>query len=106
VSDLHAPAETTIESQEAAVPVEPAQPVAPTRYSLRERRAQPGRWASKRGSKEYGLHITATKAIKSHGEAAVTAMLLELEQMLEKKVWRPVDTSKLSYQERKTIIIS
>ena len=52
------------------------------------------------------MHITATKAIKSHGKETISAILQELEQMLEKKVWRPVDVNNLSATERKGIIIS
>ena len=82
------------------------QPTQAHRYSLRERRAQPGRWNQKASKNEYGLHITATKAIKSHGKEAITAMLLEIQQMLKKEVWKPVDVGKLTPLQRKSIIIT
>jgi hypothetical protein len=76
------------------------------RYNLRSRRAQPGRWATKTSKKEYGLHITATKALKSHGREAISAMLMEIQQMISKNVFKPVNVNNLTAEERKSIIIT
>jgi len=105
--------EPTVATEEPeAIPDKPQdvqsqqQPTYPCRYNLRERRAQPGRWSQKPPKTEYGLHVTATKAIRSYGKEAIKAMLLELEQMLQKEVWKPIDVSTLSPAERKSVIIT
>ena len=87
----------------------PAAPVAsPTsRYNLRSNRSyghRDGHWRTRK--EHYGLHITAKKAIGTYGKQAVSVMLEELKQMLDKGVWEPVAASTLTFEQRKAIIRS
>jgi hypothetical protein len=40
---------------------------------------------------EIGLHITIKKAIEKYGHEATDAIMSELKQMVDKKVWHPID---------------
>jgi len=100
---------TGVQQPGATVEEPPASPLVPTssRYNLRANRTyghKDGHW---RNSKDaYGLHITARKALRTYGKQAVSVMLEELKQMLDKGVWEPVNVNSLSYDQRKSIIRS
>ena len=57
-------------------------------------------------SRERILNISVREAIRTRGAAAEIAIMKELSQMIDKKVWRPVRTSSLSGTDRSRIIRS
>jgi hypothetical protein len=56
--------------------------------------------------KQSTLIMTIKRALESHGSVASEAVKKELKQMLDKRVWHPIDMSKLNYETRKGIIRS
>jgi len=64
-----------------------------SRFNLRSNRSydhRDGHWRTQK--EQYGLHITAMKALNSYGQQAIHVML-ELKQMLDKGVWEPVNVN-------------
>jgi hypothetical protein len=57
-------------------------------------------------TREYGLHITVRSAINKFGKTATRVIADELQQMLDKKVWTPVEQKDLSPDERRKSIRS
>ena len=57
-------------------------------------------------NRERIMNISVREALKTRGAAAEIAILKELSQMVDKKVWRPVHTSSLSGTDRSMIIRS
>ena len=55
---------------------------------------------------EYVLNITVNEALRTRGRDAETVIQKELNQMIEKKVWTPVQVRKLSGEEKSRIIRS
>ena len=78
------------------------------RYNLRQRHGdwRQGPWQERERVHEYGLHITAGAAVTKFGDKALEVMKKELQQMLDKKVWKPVMIRDLSEEDRKKIIPS
>lgn len=56
--------------------------------------------------KEYVLNISVNEALRTRGKEAESVILKELGQMLEKKVWTPVDIHRLPREEKARIIRS
>jgi hypothetical protein len=52
------------------------------------------------------MHISLKRALTLHPDPAKRAIIMELKQMIEKKVWTPVHRSKLSYDLRHGVIRS
>jgi hypothetical protein len=61
---------------------------------------------SNRERHEYGLHFTVKKAVAKFGKAALKSIAAECLQLLNKKVFHPVDVNALSTKERRAIIRS
>ena len=55
---------------------------------------------------EYVLNISVNEALRTRGKVAESVILKELGQMIEKKVWTPVDVQKLPREEKARIIRS
>lgn len=85
-----------------------AQPVEPEgRYSLRKRLDKDSKAKSIQQRKDYcSLHISVKKGIQKFGVKALEAIVSEMQQMLDKKVFHPVDVKTLTQQQRKSIIRS
>jgi len=84
-------------------------PSAPSaRYGLRNRGTlqMPKRYANCVVGKEYGLHVSARQALREHGEKGLTAIVEELQQLLDKKVMHPIDTREMSKSKFESIIRS
>jgi hypothetical protein len=56
--------------------------------------------------KEYGLHYTVKKAIAKFDKEAIKSIAAECLQLINKKVFHPIDVNKLSTKERRAIIRS
>ena len=56
--------------------------------------------------REYALTISVKAAIAAHGGKARKVIMDELVQMVTKKVWRPIEVSRLTISERRSIIRS
>lgn len=54
----------------------------------------------------YGLHVTVKNALTEHGKEALKVIIEELDQMIVKKVWEPVNVRLLQPDERRRIIRS
>jgi len=67
----------------------------------RERTWRDGPWNA-----QYNFHITVNKALRKFGKKALRAMAQELGQMLDLKVWRPVNVNKLGREALKGVIRS
>jgi len=66
------------------------QPTAPAHpYYLRSKKQE-----------HYGLHVSVKAAFRQHGKDALHSMYAELEQMEQKKVWRPIQLSEVRQDER------
>ena len=61
---------------------------------------------SKRARHEFGLHFTVKKAVVKFGKSALKSIAAECIQLINKKVFHPIDVSKLSTKERRAIIRS
>ena len=57
-------------------------------------------------SEERVMNITVREAIRTRGEEAERVIMKELGQMINKKVWTPIDGKKLTAEERRGIIRS
>ena len=55
---------------------------------------------------DHVLNISVNEALRTRGDAAVSVIEKELRQMIDKKVWEPVDVKGLSWEEKKRIIRS
>jgi hypothetical protein len=55
---------------------------------------------------ELAINITVRYAILTRGEEAERVIMKELVQMINKKVWTPIDGRKLTAEERRSIILS
>ena len=55
---------------------------------------------------DYVLNISVNKALRTRGDAALSVIEMELKQMIDKKVWGPVDVNGLSGEEKYRIIRS
>ena len=55
---------------------------------------------------EFVFNISVNEALRTRGDAAVNVIEKELGQMLENKVWAPVDLTGLSWEEKRRIIRS
>jgi hypothetical protein len=55
---------------------------------------------------ELAMNITVRNAILTRGEEAERVIMKELAQMINKKVWTPIDGRKLTAEERRSIIRS
>jgi hypothetical protein len=78
------------------------------RYNLRQRRGDwhHGPWQEQERVHEYGLHIKAGVAVDKFSDVAMDVMNMELQQMIDKKIWRPVIVSDLTTEEWRSIIAS
>ena len=56
--------------------------------------------------REYVMNISVNEALRTRGKDAEYVILKELEQMIEKKVWTPVNVQKLPREEKARIIRS
>lgn len=81
-------------------------PARANRTSWRERSQQIMLATLREKTLEYGLHLTVKKAIKTFGPLADEAILKELTQMLNLKVWTPVEVDRLSSLSSQAIIFS
>jgi len=70
------------------------------RYNLQPNRAQAGRW----NKRLYGLHLTIKLAGCKLGDRATKAIIKEMNQMLEKRVFHPVYLKDMSRDQTKNII--
>jgi hypothetical protein len=61
---------------------------------------------SKRARHEFGLHFTVKRAVANFGKSALKSIATECIQLINKKVFHPIDISKLSTKERRAIIRS
>jgi hypothetical protein len=61
---------------------------------------------SKRARHEFGLHFTVKKAVAKFGKSALKSIAAECIQLINKKVFHPIDVGKLSTKERRAIIRS
>ena len=59
-----------------------------------------------RSSDDRVLNITVREAIRTRGEEAERVIMKELSQMINKRVWTPIDGKKLTADERRAIIQS
>ncbi|CAN0349389.1 unnamed protein product, partial [Ectocarpus fasciculatus] len=93
-----APEPSSDDTSTAASPdAPPNAPVASPRYNLRPRRSH---WRDK-----YGLHMSLKRAMKDRPKEAMTSARLEIQQMIDRKVWkRPVKY--VSPEERRNVIHS
>ena len=64
------------------------------------------RYQLRSGNKQYTLIMTVKRAIETHGTKASESVKAELKQMIDKKVWHPVNIGDLSHDVRKNIIRS
>ena len=96
----------TSDRDTAAPDTQSAAPLPSGRYNLRTRPSREERNQQLAERKEYGLHISVKKALNTFGEKAVSSIMDELDQMLTKEVFYPVDVNELSVQQKKTIIRS
>jgi Reverse transcriptase (RNA-dependent DNA polymerase) len=55
---------------------------------------------------EHVMNITVSEAIRTRGDEAESVMIKELGQMVNKKVWTPIDGKNLTAEERRRIIRS
>ena len=55
---------------------------------------------------DFVFNISVNEALRTRGDAAVTVIEKELRQMIDKKVWEPIDVRKMSCEERQRIIRS
>jgi hypothetical protein len=111
VSDPIPPSSPIVTVDELPEPqvLEPSAAPPTSRYNLLGNRSygrRDGHWRTKKEQKHYGLHITAKKVIGTYGQKAVHVKLEELKQMLDKEEWEPVAVTKLTYEQRKSIIRS
>ena len=89
----------TTRGNEDGVGPEPA-PTVEQRYNLRPNRAQAGKW----NKRLYGLHLTVKQAVSKLGDRATKAIIKEMNQMLEKRVFHPVYLSDMSREQIRNII--
>ena len=61
---------------------------------------------SKRARHEFGLHFTVKKAVAKFGKSALKSIAAECIQLINKKVFHPIDVGKLSTKDRRAIIRS
>lgn len=57
-----------------------------------------------RSRREMGLHVSLKKAVKQYGKHAHEAIKAELQQMIDRGVWLPVNPDELSKQKFRKII--
>ena len=55
---------------------------------------------------DYVPNISVNDALRTRGDAALSVIEKELKQMIDKKVWGPVDVNRLSWEEKPRIIRS
>lgn len=75
-------------------------------HNLRSSRSSWRNYGKDHSRKEHGLHISVSKALRSFGKKALKSMVQELLQMIDKKVWTPVNINKLTTKQLKSIIRS
>ena len=61
---------------------------------------------SKRARHEFGLHFSVKKAVAKFGTSALKSIAAECIQLINKKVFHPIDAGKLSTKERRAVIRS
>ena len=69
-------------------------------------RALEKRHAARTHGVEHAMNITVREALKTRGDEAERVILKELQQMLTKKVWTPVDGKTLTAEQRSRVIRS
>jgi len=105
-TEVYEPEEQVTEQEyEPEVEEEPTvhvpEPVAPVSTPFEEEPAVRTSGRVRRQPDRYGfppkvLHITVRKGLKEYGETAKSSIMTELQQLVDKKVFTPVDHSKLS----------
>ena len=108
------------DSQEADIPVPNVENNFDEAPILRRsaRNHQPGKWSKKlvgtyiprytqtqnTHTRTYGFNMTVTEGINKLGDKAVDSITLEMNQMLDRKVWKGININSLNPEQRQSII--
>ena len=95
----------SISSDPATLAVE--SPPTPTAIATGDaERRYPYRLNRGRHTSRYGYHVSIKRALELYGEKGKEALKLEIENMMRKEVWTPIDFRSMSKSKRKRLISS